>query len=56
MPIKVKQITTTYIKAFPIPITKIDVNVMKMNNNEMAMRWSTLARSIPGFMLEFSFF
>ena len=46
MPIKVEKINVNLFLD-TIQITKIGMNEMRMNDDEISMRWSDRARSIP---------
>ena len=48
MPIKVEQINVNlFLDTYNSNNKKIGMNEMKMNDDEMSMRWSIRARSIP---------
>ena len=48
MPIKVEQINVNlFLDTYNSNSKKIGMNEMRMNDDEMSMRWSNRARSIP---------
>ncbi len=53
MPIKVEQINVNlFLDTYNSNSKKIGMNEMRMNDDEMSMRWSNRARSIPEILVQ----